>query len=67
MIRLLHEGVVERTFGWFGQSRRVSKDYEKLCQTSEALIYAAISRIMVRRLARDGALRPFVHPSRNAT
>jgi putative transposase len=45
--------VVERTFGWFGQSRRLSKDYEKLCQTSEALIYATMSRLMVRRLARD--------------
>jgi putative transposase len=44
--------VVERTFSWFGQSRRLSKDYEKLCQTSEALIYAAMSRLMVRRLAR---------------
>ena len=44
--------VVERTFGWFGQSRRLSKDYEKLCQSSEAFIYAAMSRLMLRRLAR---------------
>jgi putative transposase len=44
--------VVERTFSWFGQNRRLSKDYEKLCQTSEALIYATMSRLMVRRLAR---------------
>ena len=43
---------VERTFAWFGQSRRLSKDYEYLCATSEALIYAAMSRLMVRRLAR---------------
>lgn len=43
--------VVERTFSWLGQSRRLSKDYERLCETSEALIYATMSRIMVRRLA----------------
>jgi putative transposase len=44
--------VVERSFGWLGQSRRLSKDYERLCPTSEALIYASMSRLMVRRLAR---------------
>jgi putative transposase len=44
--------VVERAFSWFGQSRRLSKDYEKLCETSEALIYATMSRLPVRRLAR---------------
>jgi putative transposase len=44
--------IVERTFSWLGQSRRLSKDYERLCATSEALIYATMSRLMVRRLAR---------------
>jgi putative transposase len=44
--------VVERTFSWFGQSRRLSKEYERLCQTSEAVIYATMSRLMLRRLAR---------------
>lgn len=44
--------VVERSFAWLSHSRRLSKDYERLCETSEALIYAAMSRIMVRRLAR---------------
>jgi putative transposase len=43
--------VVERTFAWLGQSRRLSKDYERLCKTSEAMVYAAMSRLMVRRLA----------------
>jgi putative transposase len=33
-------------------NRRMSKDYEKLCATSEALVYAAMSRLMLRRLAR---------------
>ncbi len=44
--------VVERTFSWFGQNRRLSKDYEYLCTTSEAFIYVAMSRLMLRRLAR---------------
>ena len=44
--------VVERTFAWLGQNRRMSKDYERLCATGEAFIYAAMSRLMVRRLAR---------------
>jgi putative transposase len=43
--------VVERTFAWLGQNRRLSKDYERLCATSEAFIYAAMVRLMVRRLA----------------
>jgi putative transposase len=43
--------VVERTLSWFGQSRRLSKDYERLCATSEALIYATMIRLMLRRLA----------------
>jgi transposase len=44
--------VVERTFSWLSQNRRLSKDYERLPETGEALIYAAMSRLMVRRLAR---------------
>lgn len=43
--------VVERTFGWLNNYRRLSKDYEELPQTSETLIYLAMSHIMVRRLA----------------
>ena len=43
--------VVERTFAWLGRYRRLSKDYEALPETSEAIIYAAMIRLMVRRLA----------------
>uniref|UniRef100_UPI001F43E04D transposase n=1 Tax=Geminicoccus flavidas TaxID=2506407 RepID=UPI001F43E04D len=43
--------VVERTSAWLGQSRRLSKDYERLPKTSETMIYTAMSRIMLRRLA----------------
>lgn len=44
--------VVERSFAWTDQNRRMSKDYERLPETGEALLYAAMSRLMVRRLAR---------------
>jgi putative transposase len=43
--------VVERTFGWLGRQRRLSKDYEVLPATSEAWIYLAMTRLMLRRLA----------------
>jgi putative transposase len=42
---------VERTSAWLNQHRRLSKDYEVLPFTSEAIIYMAITRIMVRKLA----------------
>ena len=45
--------VVERTFAWLGQARRLSKDYERLPETAAAMIYWAMSRIMLRRLARS--------------
>jgi putative transposase len=44
--------VVERTIAWIDQNRRMSKDYERLAATSEAFIYVAMSRLMLRRLAR---------------
>jgi putative transposase len=42
--------VVERTFGWFGKYRRLSKDYEYLTSSSEAMIYVAMIHLMVRRI-----------------
>ncbi len=44
--------VVERTFAWLDKNRRLSKDYERLCATGEAFIYAAMARLMVRPLTR---------------
>jgi transposase len=44
--------VVERTFAWLSQNRRMSRDYERLCATGEAFVYATMTRLMVRRLAR---------------
>ena len=43
--------IVERTLAWLRHCRRLSKDYERLAETSEALIYAAMIRLMVKRLA----------------
>ena len=43
--------VVERTIAWIHQQRRMSKDYERLCASGEALVYAAMIRLMTRRLA----------------
>jgi putative transposase len=45
--------VVECTFSWLGQNRRMSKDYERLAETSEIFVYVAMTRLMVRRLARS--------------
>jgi putative transposase len=43
--------VVERTFGWLGRHRRLSKDYEYLPATSETMVRLAMIRLMLRRLA----------------
>ena len=42
--------IVERTFGWLSKQRRLSKDYEGLCETSEAMVYAGMIRLMLARL-----------------
>ncbi len=42
--------VVERTFAWLDQSRRLSKDYEELLTSSETMVYVAMIRLMLRRL-----------------
>jgi putative transposase len=45
--------VVERTFGWMGRYRRLSKDYERLPASSEAMVYWTMTRLMIRRLTRQ--------------
>jgi putative transposase len=42
--------IVERTFGWLGRCRRLSKDYEALTGTSENWIRLAMISVMLRRL-----------------
>jgi putative transposase len=44
--------IVERTFAWLDRYRRLSKDYEYLTDTAEAMIYVAMIHLMVVRLAR---------------
>jgi putative transposase len=46
--------VVERTFGWFGRYRRLSRDYEFQTDTSENMILIAMIQLMLRRLTRNG-------------
>lgn len=43
--------VVERTLGWLGRWRRLSKDYEELPEVSEAMVTVAMIRLMLHRLA----------------
>ncbi len=49
---LPHRWVVERTFAWLSRYRRLARDYEVKTAHSEAFIYIAASRIMLRRLAK---------------
>ena len=46
--------VVERTFAWCGKYRRLAKDHEYMTETSEAVILAAMTHRMVRRLHPTG-------------
>lgn len=47
--------IVERTFAWWSGLRRLSRDYEYQVESSEALIYAGMSRLMLRRMTRATA------------
>lgn len=49
-VTLPRRWVVERTFAWLNRQRRLSKDYERVPQTSEAFVYVAMIRLMVRNL-----------------
>jgi putative transposase len=49
--------VVERTLGWLGRWRRLSKDYEELPEVSEAMITLAMIRLMLHRLAHPNRRR----------
>jgi putative transposase len=47
--------IVERTLGWLNWERRLSKDYERLPSTTEAFVYIAMCRIMVRRISPENS------------
>jgi putative transposase len=42
--------IVERTFGWLGRYRRLSKDYEGLPETIKNWIYISMTRLMLKRI-----------------
>lgn len=42
--------IVERTFGWLNRYRRLSKDYELHIDTSETMVYIAMTHLMLKRL-----------------
>jgi transposase len=48
--RLPKRWIVERTFAWLSKQRRLSKDYESLCDTSEAMVHIAMIRLMPAKL-----------------
>jgi putative transposase len=52
--------VVERPIAWTGRYRRLSNEDESLPESSATMIYLAMSRLMLRRLARQA---PYGVPS----
>jgi len=48
---LPHRWIVERTFSWLGRFRRLTKNYEILIEACKAMIFVAMIRLMIRRLA----------------
>jgi putative transposase len=58
-IHLPKRWVVERTFGWLVRYRRHSRDYERLPQSSEAMIYVSMINVMLHRLAPERKRYPF--------
>ena len=51
---LPHRWIVERTFGWLIRNRRLSKDYERMVQSSESFMEVAMIRLILKRLAKGG-------------
>ena len=48
--------VVERTFAWLGNYRRLAKDYETLASSGEAFVYLASCDLITKRLARTNSV-----------
>ena len=46
-----HRWIIERTFAWLTQNRRLVRDYEEREVNSEAMILLAASKLMLKRLA----------------
>jgi putative transposase len=54
--------LVERSLGWYSRNRRLSKEYEHLCEVSEVMVYIASIQVMLRRLRPNThAVKPYLH------
>lgn len=65
-VLLKRRWIVERTFGWLSRYRRLSKDYEVQAVVSEAVVYAAMGHVMLRRLSQRAGRqkrKPGVRPA----
>jgi len=51
--------IVERTIAWIGRSRRMARDFEACAETTEAWMYLAMIRLMLRRLAPPPGRKPY--------
>ena len=51
--------IVERTIAWIGRNRRMARDFEELAETTEAWMYVAMIRLMVRRLCPSPGRKPY--------
>lgn len=58
-VLLAKRWVAERTFAWLGRSRRLSKDYERRLDSSEAMIRLSSIHLLLRRLAPGERKIPF--------
>jgi putative transposase len=58
--------VVERTLAWIGRYRRMSKDYESLTSSSEAMVYLTMLRLMLSRLAKQTAKQFVTYKQKHA-
>ena len=45
--------VVERTFGWLGRNRRLSRDYERRAEVAESMVYLTMTRLMLNRWVKN--------------
>jgi putative transposase len=57
-VKLPKRWVVERTFAWLGWYRRLSRDYERYADSSEAMVQVSSIHRMLRRLKPDPSKKP---------
>jgi len=64
-VKLPQRWVVERTFAWLGRYRCHSKDYERLTQSSEGMIYVSMIHLMLKRLRPSKEYTDFKYRRKN--